>query len=128
MTTHTITVPVQVNVVPGDEAAGRTANPTVRSELAFQQAQHGKLRAAEALRLGDVDGAAASYDAVVSDLEGAAAAAPAAARDELDAEIELLRDLSRRAKVEDARRLTKFTEADRHIKARKRGRRPDGGH
>jgi hypothetical protein len=38
------------------------------------------------------------------------------------AEAELLRDLAQRAKVEDGVRLSKFTEADRHRKARKRGR------
>ena len=35
---HTVTTPVAVNVVPGDEAHGRVPNPTVRTELAFQQA------------------------------------------------------------------------------------------
>lgn len=127
MKTHTVSVPVQVNVVPGDEAAGRTANATVRTEAAFQKAQHRKAAAAEMLRDGDVDGAAAGYAQIVDDLSGVAADAPVAARDDIDAEIELLRDLSRRATVEDARRLSKFTEADRHLKMRKRGRRPDGG-
>ena len=125
MKTHTITIPVQVNVVPGDEAAGRIVNPTVRTEVAFQQAQHRKLDAAQALRDGDVLAASASYDAIVGDLEGIVHQAPAASRPEIDAEIELLRDLSRRTKVEDARRVSKFTEADLHRKMRQRGRHVD---
>jgi Ca-activated chloride channel family protein len=50
---ETVTVPVNVNVVPGDEAAGRVPNPTVRTELVFQKAQGAKRRAAEALSRGD---------------------------------------------------------------------------
>lgn len=128
MKTHTVTVPVHVNVVPGDEAAGRVANPTVSTEVAFQEAQRGKAEAAEALRDGDAGAAAARYEALAGELELAAYAAPADAVADMGAEVELLRDLSRRAQVEDARRLSKFTEADRHLKARKRGRRPGGDH
>jgi hypothetical protein len=52
LTTHTIELPVHVNVVPGDQVAGRVPDPVVRSELAFQQAQRAKRRASEALRSG----------------------------------------------------------------------------
>jgi Ca-activated chloride channel family protein len=120
--THTVTIPVHVNVVPGDEAAARVANPTVSTEVAFQQAQSAKRQAAEALRRGDVDAAAALYGAARADMIGVAACAPAEAQPEIYAEAELLRDLAERAKVDDAARLSKFTEADRHRKARKRGR------
>ncbi len=34
-TKHEIKAPVDVDVVPGDEAAGRIPDPTVRSELTF---------------------------------------------------------------------------------------------
>lgn len=124
--THTVKVPVQVNVVPGDEAAGRIANPTVTTEVAFQRAQRAKADAAELLRDGDSAAAACAYGAIADDLDVAAEYASDEERAELDSEVELLRDLSRRAQVEDARRLSKFTEADRHLKARKRGRRPGG--
>ena len=50
-----------VNVVPGDEAAGRVPNPTVRTERAFQQAQRDKQAATDALRAGDAPAAAAMY-------------------------------------------------------------------
>jgi Ca-activated chloride channel family protein len=120
--THTVTVPVHVNVVPGDEAAGRVANATVRTEVAFQEAQSAKRQAAEALRRGEVDAAAALYDAAGADLSGVAACAPAEAQPDIHAEAELLRELAQRATVDDAARLSKFTEADRHRKARQRGR------
>jgi Ca-activated chloride channel family protein len=50
---HAVTLPVSVNVVPGDQAAGRVADPRVHSELLFQQAQDAKRRAAEAIARGD---------------------------------------------------------------------------
>ena len=48
LTTHTVSLPIHVNVVPGDEAAGRIPNPTVTSELAYQKAQRAKKEAGEA--------------------------------------------------------------------------------
>ncbi len=51
--TETITIPVNVNVVPGDVAAGRVPNVAVRTELAFQEAQRAKQEAAEHLRAGE---------------------------------------------------------------------------
>ena len=53
-------LPVYVNVVPGDEAAGRTQNPEVTTELSFQKAQRDKREASEALKHGDVDRASGS--------------------------------------------------------------------
>jgi Ca-activated chloride channel homolog len=50
---HTATMPLHVNVVPGDEAARRIPNPTVRTEFAFQQAQRAKREASSALSAGD---------------------------------------------------------------------------
>src|SRR4051795_5498751 len=70
---QTITIPLHVNVVPGDEAAGRVRDPKVRSEVLFQRAQEAKRRAAQAIHLGDVDGARAEYQSASAVL----AAAPA---------------------------------------------------
>ena len=50
---QTVTLPISVNVVPGDQAAGRIADPRVRTELLFQQAQDAKRRAADAIARGD---------------------------------------------------------------------------
>lgn len=45
--------PVNVNVVPGDQAAGRIPDPTVETELHFQQAQRARKEASDALARGD---------------------------------------------------------------------------
>ncbi|MGW4638384.1 vWA domain-containing protein [Sphaerisporangium sp. NPDC004334] len=42
LTAYTVTVPVTVNVLPGDVAAGRVPDLTVRAERLFQQAQDAK--------------------------------------------------------------------------------------
>ncbi len=120
---HTVTIPVHVNVVPGDQAAGRIPNATVRTELAFQSAQRAKRQAADALRRGDVDAASRAYDAAGQTLKSFAAEAAPAMASEIGIEADLLLDLSERARFEDASRMAKFSEADRHLKERKRGRR-----
>lgn len=120
---HTVTIPVHVNVVPGDQAAGRIPNATVRTELAFQSAQRAKRQAADALRRGDVDAASRAYDDAGQTLQSFAAEAAPAMASEIAAEADLLLDLSERARFEDASRMAKFSEADRHLKERKRGRR-----
>ena len=43
---------MHVNVVPGDQAAGRVPNPTVRTELVYQQVQQAKRRASAHLTAG----------------------------------------------------------------------------
>ncbi len=58
MVEETVTLPIFVNVVPGDQAAGRMANPKVRQELLFQQAQEHKRTAMDDLARGDATGAA----------------------------------------------------------------------
>jgi Ca-activated chloride channel family protein len=44
MESKVASIPVSVNVVPGDEAAGRAENTEVTTELAFQRAQRSKTR------------------------------------------------------------------------------------
>ena len=46
---QTVVLPLTVNVVPGDQAAGRVADPVVRTEVLFQEAQDDKKLASEAL-------------------------------------------------------------------------------
>lgn len=120
---HTVTIPVHVNVVPGDQAAGRVPNATVRTELAFQAAQRSKREAADALRRGDVEAASAAYDDAGRTLRAFASEAAPSMASEIAAEADLLLDLSERARFEDSNRMSKFTEADRNLKERKRGRR-----
>jgi Ca-activated chloride channel family protein len=51
------TIPVNVNVVPGDQAAGRVKDNEVETELTFQQVQRDKRLASEDLRRGDYEAA-----------------------------------------------------------------------
>ena len=45
-----------VDVVPGDQAAGRVPDPTVRTELTFLRTQQAKRAAAERMSAGDAGG------------------------------------------------------------------------
>jgi Ca-activated chloride channel family protein len=114
MDTHKVFIPVTVNVVPGDEAAGRIANPVVVTERAFQQAQRDKQRATDALRAGDASAAAQIY-------AGAAEALGGYADGEMQEEVEVLFDLAERARGDESSRTAKMSEADRHRKSRRRG-------
>jgi len=68
---HTVTVPLSVNVLPGDEAAGRVRKPEVEREKLLLTVQQAKRESEEALRAGDpmaagqILGAAASMLATV---------------------------------------------------------------
>lgn len=124
LTSHTVEVPVHVNVVPGDQAAGRIADPVVTSERIFQQVQEAKRRAGDALREGDAAQAAASYRDAAHRLEQFVPAAAPEMRPELASEAALLEEMADRTSWDDSSRLSKFTESDRAAKARRRGRRP----
>ncbi|MSO42578.1 MAG: VWA domain-containing protein [Solirubrobacterales bacterium] len=115
------TIPVNVNVVPGDEAAGRTANPEVETELAFQRAQRAKRDATDALRDGDQTRAAEIWLTASEDLRGAAGKAPADKAEELAAEADLLTNLADESSM-DATVARKRALADHHRKSSKRGR------
>jgi Ca-activated chloride channel family protein len=108
---ETVTLPVFVNVVPGDEAAGRIANPKVRQELLFQQAQRSKREAMDDLSRGDVAGAAMA-------LRGAAGFLPS----EHDEERDVLLSMAAEAEQDDAVRARKRMAADSANKSRRRGR------
>ncbi len=119
MIEQTVTVPVHVNVVPGDQAAGRITDPKVRTELVYQQVQDAKRRAADALRDGDHETAQSSYRAARAQLDEALAACPAP---ELDEEARILETLSDRLAGGDVLWSAKFSRMDQTRKSRKRGR------
>lgn len=116
-------IPLSINVVPGDEAAGRTENAQVRTELAFQRAQRAKREATDALRDENVAKATGLYRGASDDLRAARASAPADAAPELASEAALLDELADRA-TSDAMSARKRARADYHMKARRRGREP----
>src|SRR5919106_3979015 len=97
MKSELATIPISVNVVPGDEAAGRADNARVETELAFQRAQQAKRDATDALRDGDVETASHLYLDASDDLRSAQAVTPAGAAPELADEVALLEDLAGRA-------------------------------
>ena len=63
-----VTTPVNVNVVPGDQAAGRIANPVIRAERLIIAAQSEKATAIEELRSGNSKEASARLLKTVANL------------------------------------------------------------
>lgn len=119
---HLVTLPVSVNVVPGDEAAQRVPDPTVHSEVLFQEAQESKRRASEAFERGDVDTATGLLGAADGLLDEAMEIAPARVAETLQVERgEVQRMRSMTASV-DAAYLSKLTRDSYHLQNRKRGR------
>ncbi|WP_405139968.1 VWA domain-containing protein [Sphaerisporangium sp. NBC_01403] len=119
LTTYTVTVPVTINVVPGEEAAGRVPDLTVRAERLFQEAQDAKRQASEALLKGDIAGAEEVLKAAGDELEKGLAWAPNGA--ELAAEVRELRGYARDSYM-DRKRVSKEALASWHRRTRKRGR------
>ena len=117
-TEQTVTIPVNVNVVPGDQAAGRIADPEVRNELTYQQTQNVKRDAADALDRGDYEGARMSYEAgrtIVADRLSHGAC------DMLEEEAMILSDLQAESAV-NAPRAAKLARMEHARKSRKSGR------
>jgi hypothetical protein len=75
---HTTSVPVHVNVVPGDQAAGRIPDPKVRSEALFQQTQKAKLQSSRLLSEGRVDEASRLLHITGANLRADSASLPPA--------------------------------------------------
>jgi Ca-activated chloride channel homolog len=121
MKSEVATIPLNVNVVPGDQAAGRTADPEVETELVFQQAQRAKREATDALRDGDQTRATDIYRAASQRLRNVQASAGPKMAPMLAAEADLLEDMARDSFI-DPVSVRKQARADYNLKARKRGR------
>src|SRR4051812_19300563 len=116
---QTITMPLHVNVVPGDQAAGRIADPKVRTELLFQQAQEAKRRAADALQRGDHLAARAAYQDVAARIGDHG-------DPELAREAGILLQLDGSVAAGEAGLAAKTSRMEHADKARQRGRRRPG--
>ena len=114
-----MTIPVHVNVVPGDQAAGRIPDPKVRTELVYQQVQEAKRKASDALRSGDDAAARGAYDAADSQLGELMVACPSA---EIADEQRIVQQLRSRAQAGDVDWAAKFGRMDQARKSRRRGR------
>lgn len=120
-----VTLPVTVNVVPGDEAAGRVPNSSVQTEVLFQDAQQSKRLASEALERGERDLARKLLDDAVQTLRSAGDAAPTALRDDLAREAAEVKLMGEQAMVGDMNYTSKMTRESYHRQNRKRGRGPN---
>ncbi len=117
---QTVTIAVHVNVVPGDQAAGRVPDQKVRTELVYQRVQDSKRRAADALREGDRAAAKRAYDAAGSELDELLLHSPSP---ELAEERDIIAELRMRTDA-DERWAAKYSRMDASRKSRKRGRPP----
>ena len=122
---HTITLPISVNVVPGDEAANRVPDATVRSEVLFQEAQDLKRRASEAFELGDGEAGKSLLDQTRAALDQAQACAPPAVADGIAAEKAEVEQMTWMTEDVGTAYMSKMTRASFHRQNRKRGRRPE---
>jgi Ca-activated chloride channel family protein len=123
---HTTTVPVHVNVVPGDQAAGQVPDPVVRSELLFQRTQQAKRESSRLLSEGRAPEAARLLRSTSARLRSESARLPSAVSAELRAEADLLDGLAEESLV-DVGRAAKASSYDASMKSRNRGRQTSGG-
>lgn len=124
---HTATLPITVNVVPGDEAAGRVPHPVVHSEILFQEAQDTKRQAAEAFERGDFTTGQRLIGETSARLAASLAVAPDALKPDIRAEItdvERMESVSHDMGAASAPLMSKMTTDSYHRMNRKRGRTP----
>jgi Ca-activated chloride channel homolog len=119
---HTVTVPVHVNVVPGDQAAGRVPDPLVRTEVVYLQAQRAKRRASSLLSNGDPAAALKEIQQAQRDIAQAQAGAPAELAADLAEEAATLTYLAQETETGSASRAGKYLSASSRARLQKRGR------
>lgn len=119
---HTVTVPVHVNVVPGDQAAGRVPDPLVRTEVVYLQAQQAKRRASTLLSNGDEAGALKEIRQAQQDIAAARATAPEALAADLAEEAATLSYLAKETESGSSARAGKYLSASSRARLQKRGR------
>lgn len=120
---HTVSLPVVVNVVPGDEAAGRVPDPKVYSERLYQEGQQDKLEASRAYEAGDIDGGTRRLARSRQKLEYAMQEARPEDRAAIADEIAMLDRFGVSAGALDSVYASKAMRASYHRTNRKRGRR-----
>jgi Ca-activated chloride channel family protein len=118
---HSVTVPVHVNVLPGDQAAGRVPDATVRTELAYLQTQRAKRAAAEFMSGGNAPAALGELRRARAMASRMMQAAPAMMRGEISEDIATIDLLSTEVAGGRMRRAAKVASADTTQKSRRRG-------
>lgn len=126
MVEQTVHHPVTVNVVPGDQAAGRVPHPVVVSEICFQEAQAMKKAASEAFERGEHETGKRLLDETKNHLTAALHIADADTATSIKADIE---EVERLTRSNDASVTSKTLRESHHRASRKRGRteRPSDG-
>ena len=109
-------------MVPGDQAAGRVADPVVRTELVYLQAQQAKRRASGHLSKGDSDAALREIRQAQRDIAAARENAPEAQAADLAEEAQELEYLARETEYGSQARSGKYLSASSYRKLQKRGR------
>jgi len=122
---HTSTVPIMVNVVPGDEATGRVPDPQVRSEALFQHTQKAKRESSALLSAGRTNEASALLHGTSRSVREQSAALPVPLAAELIAEADLMDALADESRL-DSPRAAKAASYDAALKSRNRGRQSCG--
>jgi Ca-activated chloride channel family protein len=117
-----VTVPVHVNVVPGDQAAGRVPDPVVRTELVYLRAQQAKRRASNLLTNGESDAALKEIRQAQREIAQAQVGAPEALAADLADEAATLSYLARETETGSASRAGKYLSASSQARLQKRGR------
>ncbi|GAA3769210.1 VWA domain-containing protein [Plantactinospora mayteni] len=119
---HTVTVPVHVNVVPGDQAAGRVPDPVVHTELVYLRAQQAKRRASNLLSGGDSAAALKEIQQAQREIAQAQFGAPEELAADLAEEAATLSYLAQETETGSASRAGKYLSASSQARLQKRGR------
>jgi Ca-activated chloride channel family protein len=120
---HTVTMPLHVNVLPGDEAAGRVPDPVVRTELVYQRVQQAKRRASGHLSAGDAEAAMADIREAQAYVRESLATAPAGPlADDMAEEAKALAYMAEQTEQGMMTRAAKYSSMDAHYKSSMRGR------
>jgi Ca-activated chloride channel family protein len=126
-----VSLPIAVNVVPGDEAAGRVAHPTVESEVLFQEAQEVKRQASEAFEHGQFEDGQWLIGETKTRLVRSLQVAPEGLKPEIQVELDdvaRMQQLGHDVGPMGAPMMSKMSRDSYHRMNRKRGRRDPGQH
>jgi Ca-activated chloride channel family protein len=117
-----VSLPISVNVVPGDVAAGRVPHPTVHTELLFQEAQDIKKQASEAFERHDLEAGKRLLGSTVDRLSESLAAAPEELKPDIRAELDFVARMDAMTDRAGSAYMSKTSYQSHHHMNRKRGR------
>ena len=119
---HTVTVPLHVNVVPGDQAAGRVPDATVRTEAVYQRLQQTKRSVSRHLSEGHPAKALVELGEAERLVRKQLADAPPELAADLEEEAREIDFLARRVAHGDLSGSAKYSSSSSSYRSRMRGR------